>query len=40
MAGSVPEKRAGIFLLLLASIVAVVAALIPDLPVKQGETKA
>jgi hypothetical protein len=38
--GICPEKRAGIFLLLLASVVVVVAALIPDLPVKQEEKKA
>jgi hypothetical protein len=38
--GICPEKRAGIFLLLLASVVVVVAALIPDLPVKQEERKA
>jgi hypothetical protein len=33
--GICPEKRPGIFLLLLASVAVVVAALIPDLPVKQ-----
>jgi hypothetical protein len=35
--GICPEKRAGIFLLLLASILTVVAALLPDLPVKQEQ---
>jgi hypothetical protein len=35
--GICPDKRAGIFLLLLASVAVVIAALIPDLPVKQEE---
>src|SRR5580658_11130239 len=35
--GICPGKRAGIFLLLLASILTVVAALLPDLPVKQEQ---
>jgi hypothetical protein len=37
--GICPEKRAGIFLLLLASAAVAVAALVPDLPVKQEATK-
>ena len=35
--GICPEKRAGVFLLLAASAVTVVAALLPDLPVKQEQ---
>ena len=37
--GICPEKRAGIFLLLLASVVAVVATLLPDVPVSQEQPK-
>jgi hypothetical protein len=35
--GICPEKRPGIFLLLLASVLTVAAALLPDLPVKQEQ---
>jgi hypothetical protein len=35
--GICPGKRVGIFLLLLASVLTVVAALLPDLPVKQEQ---
>jgi uncharacterized membrane protein YfhO len=33
--GICPEKRAGIFLVLLAAVITMVASLLPDLPVKQ-----
>lgn len=37
--GICPGKRAGIFLVLLASVVTMVATLFPDLPVKQEQPR-
>src|ERR1700760_2131428 len=37
--GLCPEKRVGIFLMLLASVVMLVAVLTPDIPVKQESTQ-
>ena len=36
--GICPDKKAGIYIVLAASIIALAAALFPDLPVKQEET--
>jgi hypothetical protein len=35
--GLCPDKRAGIFLMLGATLITLIAALVPDLPIKEGK---
>ena len=37
--GICPERRAGIFLVVLGALIVLIASLLPDLPLKERETK-